>query len=350
MGRRPVGWKLRKRGNSPYWRVWFTVNGQRTERSTGQTSKTAAARVAAQIYASAAVQRPIRRLAGELGEALALWLADRKDTPYKVTLTDLAAFWCGLWPDLGSINEQSIARYISERLHEVEAPTVRKELSGLRQFLRWAKRNGYVAGIPEWDAPEGDTDYQARCLSPDEVAAVLAQLPARGRRGEPLRPYYTFMWETAFRQGTMARLRWDDVDLGTATINLPAAADKRRYARPVPLSELAAVILRQRAPAVGLVWGDRRYTESLKRAARAAGLDDKGIHDRCLRHSAITHAASYTRDLLALMHFAGHQHMATTSKYLHPSVERTREMIANRPRIVALEGALRGTADVKNRA
>jgi integrase len=180
-------------------------------------------------------------------------------------------------------------------------------------------------------------------LTREQARSTIEALPERaGRRKSPVRAYYEVLWAAGFRRETMTRLRWEDVDLEHATVGIRAAADKCQYARVLPLTPEAVAALERLGDGVGLLFGPSRYTESLRAAARRAGVPAEladAVTDRVLRHSRLTDLAGEGCDVAALQYIAGHKHLTTTSRYVHGSLERARGLLARRD---GTSGALAG--------
>jgi len=351
MGRRSEGWKLRKPAGSPYWYVRFTSpDGRRIEKSTGCRKKTEAAREAAKVYAEAVggdglTPPPVGAFL--LETLFAEWLESLEGLKSPEWLETLELYagvhWLTRWTHSTELTEPAIRRYISERRKVVAGSTISKELSGLRQFLKWAKSEGYVARVPTWETPESSSDYEAICLSREETEAVLAQLPDRSTHPKhlPVREYFTVMYATSFRRGTLARIRWADVDLDGGAIRVASSADKRKFGRVVPLtaaavSALASLKAGLEASGVAplptsLVFGKRNFVASLRKAAERAGIPEerrgRGLANHALRHSRLTDLASRSQNIPAIQHMAGHKTLASTMRYVHASEQQARKLL-----------------------
>ncbi len=346
MGRRTEGWKLHRVEGSPFYTVRFTHNGRRYHRSTRCTTKREAATAAAKIYADVVGSPPSGASIdghGDLEDLLSTWLVEveeRKSAGWHASLELYSStHWLSRWSRLEDLTSDSIQRYISERLRapgtkgrKLSPVTLAKELSGLSSFLKWCKRRKYLAELPRWDAPEAISDYEAPYLTSADMDLVLMCMHTREThpKRHPIREYFTVMWATSFRRGTMSRLRWSDVDLHARTITVRPSADKKRNGRVIPLSDRAAVALDSLAPGVGLVFGHRDYRTSLRESAALAGVS--GAHrlgTHAVRHGRLTDLAERTQNIAGIQHMAGHKDLASTMRYVHGSLDNARAMLTD---------------------
>jgi integrase len=344
MGRESEGWKIKKDDRTGIYTVRFRNGGERPHRSTGCSKKSEAAKAAKKIYAEVVGgEGGTKRVAhGDLEDLMATWLVEMDELRpgWSETLEIYAnAHWLSRWSRLEELTGTAIQKYISERLrsigrggNKISPNTVLKELSGLKRFLTWCKRHLYIAKLPTWEAPERNDDYQSVFLSREEADAVLSELPTRDIHltGHPVREYFTVMWATSFRKGTMARLRWEDVAWNDGFVRVRSSADKKRYGRGVPLTGAALDALRAIGPGVGLIFGERDYRASLRSAAERAGIDDERkqkLANHAIRHSRISDWASRSKNIAAIQHMAGHTTLASTMKYVHSAEENARALL-----------------------
>ena len=175
--------------------------------------------------------------------------------------------------------------HISELLRELE----QSGLSGTRIRLYLALLSHvYTVAARDW--------HYGGLQNPVKLARRPKPAPGRQRRLKPgererllkacdawLRPVVEFALETAMRQGEIATLRWEHIDLGRRVAHLPLT--KNGLARDVPLSARAMGIIRalpERAD--GLIFGAGDYSHAFAAACRRAGITDLRFHD--LRHEA----------------------------------------------------------------
>jgi integrase len=345
MGRKEhdAPWRLRKHGESPCWNVRFSVPGKgQIERSTGERTRGKAAKRAAEIYreeTQAGARHPTVT-DSQLATATAQWIIHLGDLgkheEWIPTLEIYArAHWCPRWPKVSDITTDAITGYVVERLAAVEPDTVRKELSALRKFCEYAKSKAMLVDMPTFAYPEGKSDVETPVLTVGQVKAVLAKMPTRKehRKGHPVREYYTVMYWCALRKGHMSRITWADADLAAGSFRIRHAADKASNARVVPLPKPAVKALKSMGKdRVGLIFGDRDYAASLKKAAKDAGVPEDireapRFSNHVLRHSRLTHLADAGATITELKHISGHKTLASLQKYLRASERAARTLL-----------------------
>jgi hypothetical protein len=346
MGRRAQGASYRIQGGM--WCVRFRVAGKRHELSTGVAAapgqkrpSEAAVREGEQLYAAALQGKRIVRAGPArvaqlrglgLAEAFAEWLEDcpfRAETRKRYQV--YAVQWLREWSRVADMGEAALASYFRRRLREVQRKAAQNESSTLRSWARWAHETGLldaplvVPRIPK-DALGTPTPGRHRTrapeLSPTEVEGILALLPEWSGHGYAVKARFEVMFDTTLRPATLDRLEvprnWAP---GETVIRIEAADDKEGAAREVPLTPRAQAALARVAPASGPIFGHHHYYQYLRPAAAAVLAPSKasifcGQH---VRSAAITRALERSGNLPGVMHHAGHQHAATTSRYVRPS-------------------------------
>lgn len=344
MGRQAGGWRIDLPPGRTIYIVRFTHNGAPRKLSTGCKDPGEASQAAARIYADYIQRDPPKRVAVRRGDAppldelLTNWLATDNtiDADTVDTWTCYARRYCEHFPTLADVTEATATSYRGARLAQVQATTVRKELSTLRRFLRWCKLHGYlqrdvtVPGVPA--KATGTKHHQRRRvpageLTPGHVAAFLAALPewSTSRKVEPfpIRSRFIFAYETGLRPGALDALsvpeHWQP---GSGTLRLTDDADKIRWGRELPLTPAAVAALAAAAPEKGLVFGAHDYREHVAKAAKAAmpahlAETFTGAH---LRSAITTHELEATGNLLGVQYLRGHRQATTTAKYARASM------------------------------
>lgn len=343
MSRVAEGWRLRLPKGRTIYVVRFTHNGRTVDRSTGKKDPREAASAAAAKYAEFVQREPERpRVArgsdsASLEELVAAWLEQDStiDEDTVGTWTVYGRHWTDRWSLLGEVTDASSERYRNERLREVLATTVRKELSALRHFLRWAASQGHLrrkVEVPGVPSKATGTRFAVRRreaapeLTPKQVRAMIAALPAwsTSRKVEPfpIQARFLVAYETSLRPGALDRLSVPEhYTKGSKALRLTADIDKVRWGRDVPLSPKAQRALAAVCPEKGLIFGKHDYREHIEAAATKAlpvALAKKvcGAH---LRSAAITHILEKTGNLAGVQFIAGHRQARTTGTYVRAS-------------------------------
>lgn len=335
MGRKTAPFALRKSAKSPYWFVRFTTSdGRRIELSTRCKTKREAWPIAADLWEKESKAQSAAVKQGPIFDLVELWLDDVEELKSSGTYEKYKSYaqdWLLRWPDVRLINAASVQSYISSQLKTLSPVTVRKRTSALRQFFKWCVSRDYVDSVPRWQDPPGKSDYESVCLEPEEAERLIACLPERGRRGEPIRSFYRVMWATSLRRGSLAKIRWEDIDWNSGTLLLRASTDKAKNQRRIPLTDDALDALRSMGRGVGLIFGYRDFRTQLKRAAIEAGLPGDKIArlnaHHCFRHSRLTDLYSRSRNISGIMHLSGHTTLITAKRYLHESAKASAKLL-----------------------
>ena len=342
MGRISNGFTLARSGDGPY-RVRFTHDGRRVDRSTGSRDAEEARRIGEAFFLAVSSGIVADRAAAPLGlEALFEgWLESIETQVCRATARTYALYvsrrFVPFFETLDHITAPRIAEYTRARLGAVKRRTVIKELSALRGFLAWCVELGHLEEAPRVASPptraQGHAVHDRRVveLEAEEVAAILARLPERGRGGLRPRAFYELMWETGLRTGTLARLSVpEDFERGRRVLTIRDEIDKARFGRELPLTARAVTVLDAIAPKRGLVFGQRDLRDALRRAARAAGLSAERaarISNHAFRHARATHLASRTDNLVGVAYLLGHKHLTTTAIYARPRQREARSVL-----------------------
>ena len=254
--------------------------------------------------------------------------------------------WAPFFVTFERITAATVNDFWRARLRVVQRGTVKKELSALRGFLRWAKEREYITEIPVVeDPPERSLGVRSATRNPkgapleltrEQVDAVLKALPewsAGGGRGPRFRVRDRFVvaYETALRPATLDEIEAPgDYRRGAATLVIRDAIDKARFGREVPLSPRAREVLDAITPTEGLVFGHHDYRALLK-AAGATVLPPEmapRLSPYDFRHARLTHWAERSSNLAGIAFLAGHKHLSTTDHYLHASARAASDVLS----------------------
>jgi len=221
---------------------------------------------------------------------------------------------------MANLSAARIAAYRDERLKEVSAGTVIRELAYLSAIINHARREwginvpNPVQMVRKPQSPQA----RSRVLTDEEVARLLLALEPIGRRSHWTKPAVQLALSTAMRRGELLSLKWENVDLQGRTVFLPDT--KNGDSRMVPLSSTAVQVLAELPRHIsGLVIPVKYFTldAAFKRGVCRAGLDGVRLHD--LRRTAITRMAEKLPNVIELAAVSGHKSLMVLKRYYRPS-------------------------------
>ena len=221
---------------------------------------------------------------------------------------------------MANLSAARVAAFRDERLKQVSAGTVIRELAYLSASINHARREWGI-NVPnpvQMVRKPSSPPARARVLSNEEVLRLLHALEPVGRRSHWTKPAVQLALATAMRRGELLSLRWDHVDLQARTAFLPDT--KNGDARTVPLSSAAVEILTKLPRHIsGLVFPVKAFTldAAFNRGLARAGLDDLRFHD--LRRTAITRMAEKLPNVIELAAVSGHKSLMVLKQYYRPS-------------------------------
>ena len=221
---------------------------------------------------------------------------------------------------MANLSSARIATYRDERLKEVSAGTVIRELAYLSAIINHARREwginvpNPVQMVRKPQSPQA----RSRVLTDDEVSKLMSALEPTGRRSNWTKPAVELALATAMRRGELLSLRWEHIDLQGRTAFLPDT--KNGDSRTVPLSSTAVQVLAELPRHIsGVVIPVKYFTleAAFKRGVRRSGLDEVRFHD--LRRTAITRMAEKLPNVVELAAVSGHKSLMVLKRYYSPS-------------------------------
>ena len=221
---------------------------------------------------------------------------------------------------MANLSAARIAAFRDERLKEVSAGTVIRELAYLSAIINHARREwginvpNPVQMVRKPQSPQA----RSRVLTDEEVERLLAALEPTGRRSHWTKPIVQLALATAMRRGELLSLRWEHIDLTARTALLPDT--KNGESRTVPLSSAAVQVLVGLPRNIsGTVFPVKFFTldAAFKRGVRRAGLEGIRFHD--LRRTAITRMAEKLPNVIELAAVSGHKSLMVLKRYYRPT-------------------------------
>lgn len=223
---------------------------------------------------------------------------------------------------VGDLTKQELIEWIEKRLKEVKPNTVRREISALSVVLNKAMNDWEVVHenickrLPKVKEPRP----RDRRITQEEIDAVIKcsgyDHGVIDTTAKLMTAMFLFAIETAMRQGEIAKLTWDNVDLENRTAHLPMT--KNGEPRDVPLSLEAVRILKQ-LPRINERCFNKKLTSFstwFAKLFRRAGVKNLHFHDT--RHEAITRL-SKKLNVLELARMVGHKNLKMLMVYYNES-------------------------------
>ena len=221
---------------------------------------------------------------------------------------------------MANLSAARIAAYRDERLKEVGAGTVIRELAYLSAIINHSRREWGI-NVPnpvQMVRKPQSPPARGRVLTDEEVSKFLQALEPTGRRSHWTKPAVQIALATAMRRGELLSLRWEHDDLQNRTAFL--SDTKNGESRTVPLSTAAVQVLAALPRHIsGVVIPVKYFTldAAFKRALKRAGLDDVRFHD--LRRTAITRMAEKLPNVIELAAVSGHKSLMVLKRYYRPT-------------------------------
>lgn len=201
---------------------------------------------------------------------------------------------------LASLRSVDFAAYRDERSKEVGPNTVRLELAVVSAAFERARTDWSMPlenPIVNVRAPQAPLGRERRLVGDEEVRLLDAASSARANP-QQLRGAIVLAIETGLREGRLAHLRWEHVDLREGVVWVKTKAEKNKQRTvPVPLSNRAVEVLQGLPRDIGgFVFGNAFPTaqalgSAFRRARDRAGLKNLTFHD--LRHEAASRMAPH---------------------------------------------------------
>jgi integrase len=229
---------------------------------------------------------------------------------------------------LAEIRPRHVAAFVSAQADSGRAPaSIARDLAVLHALFKTALREELVDQNPAAAAERPKVKRREwRILQPAEIARV-----AKAFTDDQARLVFLTLVLTGIRRSELQALRWGDIDLLEGVLRVRESksdSGRRSIALPPTLAAALTDHYRRTAfkgddelvfchPERGTVYSANVFSEALRAALTAAGVEAtlRSFHD--LRHASLTNGAAAGESPIALMTRAGHANMATTKQYLH---------------------------------
>jgi integrase/recombinase XerC len=246
---------------------------------------------------------------------------------YRRDLTALAEWAHGQGVQVEALHTEQVRAFVAaEHRRGLSPKSLQRRLSACRSFYAWLVRQGRLAASPAAAirSPKAPRKLP-QVLDPDEAKA-LVEVPTDAPLGLRDRALLELFYSSGLRLSELCALRWRDIDLADALVNVLGKGSKQRS---VPIGSHARTALAQwrastgaanDAPVFpgrgGAAITPRAVQLRLRHLAQQQGLF-KRVHPHLLRHSFASHILESSGDLRGVQELLGHADIATTQIYTH---------------------------------
>jgi integrase/recombinase XerC len=256
---------------------------------------------------------------------------------YRAALEEFAAWYeraFGQPPDPTRLTDPEVRDYVVylQAVRRLSPSSIHIRLAALRGLLRSLGRSLWVRG-PRMQRPP------VRVVSVLELERLFAAAEGDGWMNKRDTAILALMAKAGLRVGEVVALELGDIELGAKSGWVTVRMGKGNKTRRVPLSSGVCRALRAYL-AVRPVSGAsvlflsrsgnplsaRDVRRVVVRLARRAGIEGR-VTPHVLRHTFATRVLEMGADLATVAAILGHESIATTSRYLHPSEARLVEAV-----------------------
>lgn len=253
---------------------------------------------------------------------------------------DLRQFGCWLaarGQALARCDRADLQDYLAARHGDgVSARSVARQLSALKSFFRWMKRENRIEEDPTLNVARPRLGRALpKTLSEAEVSALMTAPDLDDPLGMRDRAMLEVLYASGLRVSELVGLTLGRVNLRQGLVRVIGKGDKERL---VPLGEEALHwlerYLREARPLLlgadrevlfpsrrGSMMTRQTFWHRLKQLAIRAGVQ-KPLSPHTLRHAFATHLLNHGADLRVVQLLLGHSDLSTTQIYTHVAQQR----------------------------
>ena len=222
----------------------------------------------------------------------------------------------------------------------ISARTVARQLSAVKSFYRWLKREGRVPEDPALLIERPKTGRPLpKTLTEADVEALLAAPDLDTPLGLRDRAMLEVLYATGLRVTELVTLTQSQINPRQGLVRVIGKGDKERL---VPLGEEAlhwlVRYLREGRPMLlgndqellfpslrGTCMTRQTFWHRIKQMAQVAGVQ-KALSPHTLRHAFATHLLNHGADLRVVQLLLGHSDLSTTQIYTHVAQQRLQDL------------------------
>ena len=268
-------------------------------------------------------------------------LSEHSLESYRRDIRQLAIWLQGQHANLLQCQRYQLLEFLADRHQQgVGARSVARQLSAVKSFYRWLKREGRIEEDPALLIERPKTGRPLpKTLTEADVEALLAAPDVSTPLGLRDRAMLELIYATGLRVTGLVTLTQSQINPRQGLVRVIGKGDKERL---VPLGEEAlhwlARYLREARPLLlgdnqELLFPSRRGTcmtrqtfwHRIKQMAMVAGVEKK-LSPHTLRHAFATHLLNHGADLRVVQLLLGHSDLSTTQIYTHVAQQRLQDL------------------------
>ncbi|MBU83897.1 site-specific tyrosine recombinase XerD [Alcanivorax sp.] len=268
-------------------------------------------------------------------------LSEHSLESYRRDIRQLAIWLQGQHANLLQCQRYQLLEFLADRHQQgVGARSVARQLSAVKSFYRWLKREGQIEEDPALLIERPKTGRPLpKTLTEADVEALLAAPDVSSPLGLRDRAMLELIYATGLRVTELVTLTQSQINPRQGLVRVIGKGDKERL---VPLGEEAlhwlARYLREARPLLlgdnqELLFPSRRGTcmtrqtfwHRIKQMAMVAGVEKK-LSPHTLRHAFATHLLNHGADLRVVQLLLGHSDLSTTQIYTHVAQQRLQDL------------------------
>src|SRR5215471_6625343 len=282
-----AGSKLRKYTIGPYGRV--TLHQARVA-----AQKVFAAKLEGRDLAAEKREAKRRVLADRVEDLLETFIAQRLSQNRsggeiaRLLRREMGKTWAGR--SIHEISKRDVVELVSAIEQRGAPVAANKTLKSIKTFLRWCVGHAVLDQSPAEGVPLPAKEVaRDRVLDDEELARII--LAAR-QIGGPYGGIVEFLALTGQRREEVARLQWEELDLGSRIWTIPKSRTKNAKAHVVHLSEQSLAVLKgadRNGPLVFSLLGTKPFQEfsrTKRRLDQFSGVTGWRLHD--LRRTCVS--------------------------------------------------------------
>ena len=268
-------------------------------------------------------------------------LSEHSLESYRRDIRQLAVWLQGQQGALLQCERYQLLEFLANRHQQgVGARSVARQLSAVKSFYRWLKREGRIEEDPALLIERPKTGRPLpKTLTEADVEALLAAPDVSTPLGLRDRAMLELIYATGLRVTELVTLTQSQINPRQGLVRVIGKGDKERL---VPLGEeslhwLARYLREARPLLLGdnqeLLFPSRRGTcmtrqtfwHRIKQMAMVAGVEKK-LSPHTLRHAFATHLLNHGADLRVVQLLLGHSDLSTTQIYTHVAQQRLQDL------------------------